>query len=760
MSKMLPVLHGAARAITPNEFAEALYAISPPRFPSARAARHRTVCTFVVFLGNSPYIRSTGNVLIPVRVALAISGGVDSMALAYLCSRVRRMDGWLKLADHPVKNFVANIVDHRLRPGSNVEAHAVARVVRTRLEMQAEVQHIRWDRELGQHADTSPEALCRLPNIESLARRMRYRLLGRFCGQADITSLLLAHHEDDQYETVLMRLMTGHGIRGLRGMRSATDIPECSDLHGVYQSGFIDDLKRVNPMYSVGITRRERKFLKLAMRTEIDPSVLAQEMNDGVYDDGAGRHPYLYGHMDARESRKRTTAPPLEPMDIEDGGVQIYRPLLGFSKERLIATCLHNDIPWFEDATNEDPTLTMRNAVRYLVKNHELPVALQKPAVLRLAERCRDKVAEEDAQAERLLERVTINDFEPNAGTAVVQLPRIKMPSVPRRRTALREERRRAQYTRIAGILVQKLLALVTPEQHLTPLKDLGWVTARLFPSLSSTDFGEPKAFTICGVHFVPLRGPPLRWYLCRAPHAALQPRPVMQINKQLYTRRWRTTPHKWVFSRWSNRALFDNRFWVSLRCRVPFDVTVAPFEAEHARAFREALGPRDRDMLDASLRKYAPGKVRYTLPAIYVRGDIGALIKGEEDWKIHDVILEGRDVGDYDSEEAVELGDGHRLWVHRQKVTRARPPFLKRHAWTRDEMKKILDEKVRLVALPTLGIGIPGIESWVEWNFRYRKVGLETLARATGTRYSRRQAMKAKIQEIRIKMQRSLARK
>ncbi|KAJ9152302.1 Adenine nucleotide alpha hydrolases-like protein [Coniochaeta hoffmannii] len=726
---MLPVLHGAARAITPNEFAEALYAISPPRFPSARAVRHRAV-------------------------SLAISGGVDSMALAYLCSRVRRMDAWLKLADHPVKHFVANIVDHRLRPGSGSEALAVARVLRTRLDIPAEVHQVRWDRELGHAADTSQEALGRMPNIESLARRMRYRLLARFCKQADITSILLAHHEDDQYETVLMRLMTGHGTRGLRGIRPATDIPECSDLHGVYQSGFIDDLRRVNPMYNIGITRRERKYLKHLMRTEIDPALMAREMHDGLYEEGMGRHPYLYGYMDERETRKRTAAPPLEPMDIEDGGVQIYRPLLGFSKERLIATCLHNDIPWFEDATNSDPTLTMRNAVRHLVRNHELPIALRKPAVLRLAERCRAKVADDDEQAERLLERVTIHDFEPNAGTLVVQLPELRTPTVPRRVTALRREKRREQYARIAGILVQKLLALVTPEQQLTPLKDLGWVTTRLFPSLSDAKVvDEPKAFTICGVHLVPVPGPPLRWYLSRAPHASLQPRPVMQINKQVYTRRWRTTPRKWVFSRWSNWALFDNRFWVSLRCRVPFDVTVAPFEPEYAKAFREAMGPQGKAMLDAALRKYAPGKVRYTLPALYVRGDIGALIKGEEDWKIHDAILEGRDAGD-DPDDMVELGDGHRLWKDRQKVTRCRPPFLRQHAWTRDQMKEILDEKVRLVALPTLGIGLPGIESWVEWSFRYRKVELGTLALATGVRYARRRKIRQRIRLMRMRMQ------
>lgn len=691
-----------------------------------------------------------------------MSGGVDSMALAYLCSRVRRMDAWLKLADHPVKHFTASIVDHGLRENSASEAQAVARVLRTRLDIPTDIHTIRWDRELG-HDDTSPEALSRLPNIESLARRMRYRLLGRHAGQADITSILLAHHEDDQYETVLMRLLSGHGIRGLRGIRPAADIPECSDMHGVYQSGFLDDLKRANPMYSIGITRRERRHLKRAMRTEIDPAVMAREMHDGLYRDGIGargRHPYLlYGYADPRVRGGKEAAPPLEPMDIEDGGVQIYRPLLGFSKERLVATCLHNDVPWFEDATNRDPTLTMRNAVRYLVKNHELPVALQKPAVLKLAERCRERVEDEDAEAERLLGRVTMHDFEPNVGSLVVQLPELRMPTVPRRSAALRRERKRVHYTRIASILVQKLLALVTPEQQITPLKDLGWVAARLFPSLSTARPETPKAFTICGVHLVPVpvSGESLRWHLSRAPHPSQQPRPAMQIHKQVYTRRWRTTPFKWVFSRWSNWALYDNRFWVSLRCRVPFDVTVAPFEAEHAKPFREAMGSEGKDVLDASLRKYAPGKVRYTLPAIYVRGDIGALIRGEEDWKIHDVILEGRDnKEDGNYENSVELGDGRRKWTDRETrtVTRCRPPVLKRYGLSRDGMKKILDEKVRLVALPTLGVGIPGVESWVEWRFRYRKVELETLALATGKRYLRRERIKAKIRDARRKME------
>ncbi|KAB5528106.1 hypothetical protein GE09DRAFT_1229005 [Coniochaeta sp. 2T2.1] len=713
-----PVVHGAARAITGPEFIEALYAVTPPRFPSARTSRKRSV-------------------------GLAISGGVDSMALTYLCATAHRTDAWLKLADHTVKFFKAFVVDHKLRPESTTEANAVASVLRQKLSLPTHILPIRWDREFNDpNMDTSPAALSAMPNIESLARRARYRLLGRSVRGMDITSLLVAHHEDDQYETVLMRLMGGHGTRGLRGIKGATDIPECADLHGIYQSGFYDDLKRAKPMFNLGINSRERKRLKYEMRKEIDHEEYLREMDEGFE---SNNHPYLHGYVAPPVSRRRIEAPPLISVDIEDGGVQIYRPLLEFGKDRLVATCLENGIPWFEDGTNNDPTLTMRNAVRCLVKEQDkLPVALRKSAVLRLAERCREKVAEEDTQAERLLSRTTIHHFEPNVGTLAVQLPELRLPTVPRRSLALRNEKRRRHYTRIAGIVVQKLLALVTPELQLTPLKDLGWVVARLFPSLSpeGKKAEEPKAFTICGVYFSPIRTPHgLRWFLSRTPYASQQRLPGMVIRKEVYTRRWRRIPSKWDFSRWSNWQSYDNRFWVSLRSRVPFEVMVAPYEAQHAKPFRELMEPGDREALDAALRKYAPGKVRYTLPAIYVRGDIEALIQGEEDWRMHEDILAGLDIGEDVSGPGVK------------DPRRRRSPKLKRWALKREELRQILDNKVRLVALPTLGLGIAGIESWVEWWFRYRKVELETLALATGDNYLGREMARKRVRIFRARM-------
>ncbi|MER3436739.1 MAG: tRNA(Ile)-lysidine synthetase, partial [Chloroflexota bacterium] len=58
--------------------------------------------------------------------------------------------------------------------------------------------------------------------IEEAARRERYLALAHIVTQHHGVALALAHHEDDQAETVLLHLLRGTGLRGAAGMAEVT----------------------------------------------------------------------------------------------------------------------------------------------------------------------------------------------------------------------------------------------------------------------------------------------------------------------------------------------------------------------------------------------------------------------------------------------------------------------------------------------------------------------------------------------------------
>lgn len=128
------------------------------------------------------------------RLAVAVSGGPDSTALALLAR------DWVRARSGEILGLV---VDHGLRPASAAEA---ARV-RARLgAVGIPCEVLRWE-------GTKPTT-----RIEERAREERYRLLRRACREHRILHLLTGHHLDDQLETVAMRRERGSGALGLAGM--------------------------------------------------------------------------------------------------------------------------------------------------------------------------------------------------------------------------------------------------------------------------------------------------------------------------------------------------------------------------------------------------------------------------------------------------------------------------------------------------------------------------------------------------------------
>ncbi len=134
------------------------------------------------------------------RVAIAVSGGSDSLALLDAVDRWRRKSS---------AEVVVLTVDHQLRAGSRAEALAVAKVARTR-GLQSHI--LTWE-------GAKPTG-----DVEAVARAARYRLLFAKCREIGVSHLLLAHHRDDLAETFLLRLKRGSGVFGLAAMRSPLNV--------------------------------------------------------------------------------------------------------------------------------------------------------------------------------------------------------------------------------------------------------------------------------------------------------------------------------------------------------------------------------------------------------------------------------------------------------------------------------------------------------------------------------------------------------
>lgn len=132
-------------------------------------------------------------------VAIAVSGGADSMACLRL---VHRWAG--QNANRPALTCLT--VDHRLRPQSAQEAEQVAQWCG---QIGVPCQVLVWQ---GPHPTS---------NIQSHARQARYDLMTSWCRAHATSTLVVAHHQEDQAETMLMRLARGSAVGGLGGMATA-----------------------------------------------------------------------------------------------------------------------------------------------------------------------------------------------------------------------------------------------------------------------------------------------------------------------------------------------------------------------------------------------------------------------------------------------------------------------------------------------------------------------------------------------------------
>lgn len=134
-------------------------------------------------------------------ILVGVSGGPDSLALLHYLNTIR--EEWhLKLT-------VAT-VDHMFRGEQSYQEMLYVKSLCSKWNIPFEGTRINIPKEKGKHQESS----------QALSRKLRYQFFQSVMKKYQIQSLALAHHGDDQIETILMRMTRGTSIKGAAGIQA------------------------------------------------------------------------------------------------------------------------------------------------------------------------------------------------------------------------------------------------------------------------------------------------------------------------------------------------------------------------------------------------------------------------------------------------------------------------------------------------------------------------------------------------------------
>ncbi len=184
------------------------------------------------------------------RTIVALSGGADSVALLRL----------LLDAGKPVSELVALHCNFHLRGEESDRDERFVCSLCSRLGVALHVRHFQtqdYAREQG-------------ISVEMAARELRYEWFGQMRQSLHCHFIAVAHHRDDQAETVLLNLLRGTGLRGLAGMR------ECNGhivrpLLAYGKQEILDYLESIGQDYVTDSTNLERDALRNRIRLDVLP---------------------------------------------------------------------------------------------------------------------------------------------------------------------------------------------------------------------------------------------------------------------------------------------------------------------------------------------------------------------------------------------------------------------------------------------------------------------------------------------------------
>jgi tRNA(Ile)-lysidine synthase len=186
------------------------------------------------------------------RIVIGVSGGVDSMVLLYLLHALRPR--W------SLDLTVAH-VNHGLRPQ---ESEREAELVRK------ESEKLGVPFEYGQFDVRAFQKGSKLSPQEA-ARRLRFGFFDRVMEKREASKLALGHNADDQVETVLLRLLRGSGLEGLKGILPMRDSKVIRPLLSVWRREIEAFASARDVPYLLDSSNLKRDYLRNRIRLDLIP---------------------------------------------------------------------------------------------------------------------------------------------------------------------------------------------------------------------------------------------------------------------------------------------------------------------------------------------------------------------------------------------------------------------------------------------------------------------------------------------------------
>lgn len=393
-------------------------------------------------------------------------------------------------------------------------------------------------------------------DIETWARQARYGALVKRCSSDGIRNVLFAHHEDDQYENIILRL-SKQG-RNKLGMPASGRLPHSLDHFGPHH--------------------------------DLDPAWI-RPANDTIE---------CFGVRGVANMQMNTR-----------------RPLLGFPKQRLIATCKAFDIPWIEDESNQDHMMTERNAVRHIVAKYKLPAALSKRSLFHLDNEVKQRNLHLQHVANSLFE-LTHVELDLRTASAIITMP--KLEDVEQHFTELVEASSSLSIEslpRAIGMYLGHICQLIHKPRQLVGPEDIALLFA---------EQAKRKRFTHDEVLFHPL--PDGRWQISpKKPPTGRLARRLLQ-----WALRFQYVDPAGKYTVPTFRSL-DEHWWVNVSNPSPMQETVVTYlKPSHLKNLEARLASGDIILKDVNdplgsprdlfliLKSLGQHPLRWWLPVILIR--------------------------------------------------------------------------------------------------------------------------------------------